>query len=196
MNPSSLLAIETNSTAFAYKLLGEMSQNEWLEVVEISSAANGKNFLLVQAESFVQLKKLLSRIEEKYGRASKKWHEISDPQILDVSLIENADPEILPAMISLVQNPVEEALLVLECPSICGILSALQSALSEFGLKICDLRLMRQSGGICQAFLTGENAKCQAASPVFRQKFLAEYRPNQVECIENLSPKLREFFKF
>lgn len=196
MKPNSLLGIETNSTAFAYKLLDEISKNEWIEIVEVSSAANAKNFLLFQTEKLDHLKILTQKIEEKYGRASKNFVEMTEPQILDLCLIENAHPQILPALISLEQNWISEALVVVECQSICGILSTLQTALRDFDLQICDVRLMRQSGGISQVFLTGDSSKCRTASPILKQKFLAEYRPGQVECLENPSQKLREFFKF
>ncbi len=191
---NSVLAIETNSTAFAYKILNEISQNTWIEIVEISAAANAKNFLLFQTHDFKSLQALVQKIEEKYGRASKKFIESLEPQIIDLCLIENIDPKILPALISLEQNPAGDALIVLECQSICGILSALELALKKFSLKICDLKLMRQTGGISQAFLTGAPDMCRLASPALKQKFLAEYRPANVECLENLTPKLREFF--
>jgi hypothetical protein len=193
---NSILAIETNSTAFAYKILNEISKNDWIEIVEISAAANAKNFLLFQTHDFKSLQILAERIEEKYSRASKKFIDSLDPQIIDLCLIENLDSKILPALISLEHHAIEESLIVLECQSICGILSALQLSLTNFALKICDLKLMRQTGGISQAFLTGATAQCRLAGPHLKQKFLAEYRPSQVECIEDLTPKLREFFSF
>ncbi len=196
MKPKSLLAIEVVSTAFSYKILNEILENTWLETVEISSASNAKSAFIFQADDFQKLKTLKQRIEDKYGQPNRRILEIFSPQLFDLCLIEEAHSEILPALISLSQNPIEESFVVFETESLCAILTALQAALKTHTLKICDLKLFRQSGGMNHLFLTGSTQNCTKASAALKQLLLANYLVGHVELIATPVDKLRELFGF
>ncbi len=196
MNSKSLFMIEVISTAFSYKIFNEITENSWLETVELSSGANAKNLLVFQTSDFQKLKILAQRLDEKYGQPSRRILEIFSPQIFDVALIENAHPTILLSMSALTQNAVEGSVLVFEIESICGAIRGLDLALKNHQLKLCDLRLMRQSGGMNHAFLTGTAANCQAASEAIKQLMFANYMVGQVEVIEAPTSQFKEMFGF
>ena len=196
MKSKSLLAIEVISTAFAYKILNEVTENSWLEVVEISSGSNAKNILIFQADDAQKLKTLKIRVEEKYGQPSRRILEIFSPQIFDLCYLEEAHADIFPALISMVQNPVEQGLVIFETESICGIISGVDLVLKNHHLKLCDLKIVRQSGGMNHAFLTGSIAVCEAAGAALKQLLFANYLIGEVEMIANPTAQIRQLFGF
>ena len=194
MKSKSLLAIEVVSTALTYKVLNEISENSWLELVEISSGSNAKNLLLFQADDYQKLQTLKQRIEEKYGQPSRRILEIFSPQLYDLCLIQDIKSEILPSLSALVQNPISESLVVFESESICATLSALQMGLSAHALKICDVKLSRQNGGMNSIFLTGTALAAAAASVALQQLLFSNYLVGHTECIASPGLQLRELF--
>ncbi len=196
MKSKSLLAVEVISTAFSYKILNEVTENAWLEVVEVSSGANAKNILIFQADDAQKLKTLKTRIEEKYGQPSRRVLEIFSPQIFDLCYIEEVHSDIFAALTSLVQNPVEQSLVVFETESICGTISGIDTVLKNHHLKLCDLKLVRQSGGMNHAFLTGSIADCVAAGAALKQLLFANYLIGEVEMIANPTAKIQQLFGF
>ena len=104
--------------------------------------------------------------------------------------------EILPSFVALEQNPVAESLVVFESQSICAVLSALQLALEVYALKICDVKLARQSGGMNCVFLTGARNNCEQAGEALVQQLFSKYLIGHVEVIISPATKLREFFGF
>lgn len=196
MPSKSLFAVEIISAAFAYKILNEITENSWIEIVEICSGSNAKNILVFQASEFKKLKVLTERLEEKYGQPSRRILEIFSPQIFDLCLIEDVHPEVLLALSSLVQNPLEQSLVVFEAESICGSILAIDLVIKKFDLKLCDLKLMRQSGGMNHAFFTGKSESCEAAGEALKQLLFANYLIGQVEVIANPTSKVQDLFGF
>lgn len=194
LKTKSLLAIEVVSAAFAYKMLNEIVENSWLEIVEISSGSNAKNLLIFQSNDFQKIRILKQRIEDKYGQPTRRIFEVFSPQLFDLCLVKDLHPDILPALVALVQNPIEEGLVIFEAESVCASISALQTALKTYALKTCDLRLFRQSGGMNHLFLTGTIKNCEEAAAALKQQILANYLVGHVELVANPSSKLREHF--
>ncbi len=196
MISKSLLAIEVISTAFSYKIINEILENSWLELIEISSASNAKNIFVFQSQDSSKMQLLKDRLDEKFGQPSRRVLEVFAPQLYDICFIPDARAEILMAMTGQLQNPVGEALVIFESQSICAVLTSMQLALQAHSLKICDLRLLRSSGGMNTLFLSGTSANCEQAAAALQQHLFSMYLVGHVEWIPNPNARLKELFSF
>jgi hypothetical protein len=86
-------------------------------------------------------------------------------------------------------------LLVIECQTVSGLLSAAHDLVSGFSLQVIELKMQRSCGG-GYGFFTGPSAACANAAELTRQKLKVALRDGRVELINNPPLAFREFFNF
>lgn len=185
----SLACLEVASIAFGYRALKALTDNSDSSRVRILDASPaGSRFMILALGETDALTAAIRRARASFDGAEPDL-------VIDVELIEGVHASVREAIFALPQVPLEDSLVVIECATVSGCLSAAQTLVSGHGLKTIELRVLRSSSGGAYGFFTGPKSTCASAAADALARAKTALRQARIEVIEAPSNEFRSFFE-
>jgi len=180
------LCLEIGSIACGYLALNAATASEDIRVLEASPV--GSRFVILMMGQEKSLRSAVECVREQLDGGAPEM-------IVDVELISNFDPRVSEALFALAQEPLQEALVIVETQSVSGCLHLAQALVAGHGLSPIEIRLQRSSSGGAYGFFTGSTAACGPAVADARTRLETELRQGRVVLVENPSKVFRSYFQ-
>jgi hypothetical protein len=182
---TSLASFEVASVVLGYRALSVLTQIEGLNILEASVFGGGHFLIMAQGREerlHLAAAKMRSALE---GSNVGAW--------IDHEVVQTIGDKLAKAVYSLLQTPLSEALVIIECETISGLLAASHTLMAEHKLKPIEIKISRTKRG-GYGFFTGTCAGCNSAVFDVEGKLRSTLRQGQIEVIENPPEGLRAFF--
>lgn len=168
-----LIAFDLSSYGAGFALVNRFADGENVRSFELSPCGSGAQLILLGKESLP-----LQFIE-------KEAHANFGSQILDCQIVENMNPQLLPAYLAQNKVKIQSALLILEGSSVSRALCLAQKFLNA-GADVIDFRVLRTFPKNVVLTVTGpaNTLLSGAGDENFKQTY-----------IENPEPSVRSFFE-
>lgn len=182
-----LASIEIGSVVLGYRALDALTRQNGVRVLEASVAGEGRLLIIAQGEE-TTLRLALNEMRESADG-------VGSQAVVDFELIADVDRSVPEALYALAQVPLEEALIVVECETVSGLLASAQALVHSHGMKAIELKVHRSSrGGF--GFFTGPLSESAAAVVDVEGRLRVAMRKGAAAVIEKPAPAFREFFNF
>ena len=181
--------VELSSLPAGYRTLEILTRDSTLHVLEASPAGAGRFMVLYEGnkESAKSFQHLLHSQLNVRGAGS---------EIIDHEVCPSHSAQIIEAVYSLAQVPLEESLIVLECDTISALLSASHVLLENYDLKPIEIKISRAFRGGGHAFFTGSAEKCGPAGEDVRTRLTQQMRSLSIDVIDQPGSRFRQYFNF
>ncbi len=186
-----IACIEVSSTALGYRILDQVSKFNGVRIIEASPIGGGNFWILAAGDrsTFASFQNLIKASIETVGKKIVAL-------MVDYEILELKDGLILEALYSLSAERLQEALLIVECDSVSGLLSSVQAIQEQHQLKLIEIKVSRGARTGAHAFLTGGLADCQLNAKIIRTNLNAKSRQGFVEVVEAPNDIFRKQFNF
>lgn len=185
---SALLCLEIDSIALGYRALNILCDAAKDELRVIDASPIGERFLILALADEKVLKDSLAR-------ARTDIEATHTASVLDAEVFTSASSEILEAMFSLQQTPLEESLVVAECESVSGCLATALTLVEGHGLKPIEIKIHRSNAKGAYAFFTGNEQACLPAAEDAKTRLKNALREGTIEVIAQPTKTFRGFFQ-
>lgn len=182
-----LASFEIGSVVLGYRALDALTRKNGVRVLEASVAGGGRFLIIAQGEE-TTLRLAMSEMRESADG-------VGSQAVVDFELITDVHRSVPEALYALAQEPLEEALIVVECETVSGLLASAQALVHSHKMKAIELKVHRSSRG-GYGFFTGRQAECAAAVVDVEGRLRVAMRKGAIAAIEKPAPAFREFFNF
>ena len=181
---TSLFCVEIASLAHGYRVLNSLTASPGLRILDASPA--GQRFLIIALGPADEIRSA--------AQNARSLFEGDAGVSLDSEVVDGFDPQMLEALFSLPQQPLEESLIIVESATVSGLVASAQQLCGPHGLKPIELKIHRASDGRGYGFFTGPKEKCIPAALDVETRLKSADRHGRVELIEEPNAGFRTFF--
>lgn len=181
---TSFVCAEIASIAQGYIVLNSLTMSPHLRILDASPAGN--RFLIMALGPADEVRTSVQRARDLF--------EGDVGVALDLEVTDGIVPQVLEALFSLPQIPLEESLVVVECSTVSGLVSVAQQLAGPHALKTIEIKILRSSDGRAFGFFTGSKEACIPAALDAETRMRAGGRHGHVEIIEEPTAGFRSFF--
>lgn len=178
-----ITVFEISSIALGYSLIDKAVKKAPVKILEGHPLTPGKFFILLNGEE--------ASIEE----SRKEIQLLVGSSIIDEVYIPQLHEEVLPALYSQSQFPVEESLAIVETSTISSGFLSSDQAVKNAAVHLIDFKIARGIGGKSYFFVTGKLEEVHAAVETVQSSLSARGTLLRTEVIANPHPDfLHHFF--